>query len=79
MLSTDLPFSLISVIMDLLASEEMNTGKSPYGGSVFREEAALRGAAAERQVSRGGRSPEAAEENGCSWRAGNRFISRILL
>ena len=31
MLSTDLPFSLISVITDLLASEEMNTGKGPDG------------------------------------------------
>ena len=31
------------------------------------------------QVGRGGRSPEAAEASGCSWRVGNRFISPILL
>ena len=39
----------------------------------------LRGVAAGRQVGRGGRSPEAAEASGCSWRVGNRFISPILL
>jgi hypothetical protein len=41
MLSTDLPFSLISVIMDLLASEEMNNWEKPrwrvclQGGDCF--------------------------------------------
>ena len=38
----------------------------------------MRGVAAGKQC-RGGRSPEAAEESGCSWRVGNRFISPILL
>ena len=53
-------------------------GQAPRAGRAPRKAAALAGRGSWKSGGQRGQSPEAAEECGCSWRVGNRFISPIL-